>query len=307
MQEPQPGEAIATSLQSQPPFGFDIQTLLDAAAKPQMESISIKALQSGHLPVIMTPEGYKAQVLSDLPLTALEKHLAAPLRKSGRVVLHDVVSFIHYINQHKTEHTTSIFCDANYQESKVDLVAIFNDHGTDNTGWRDHTAAYSPVQSVEWQRWVGRNRKVFDQIEFASFIEDNLQDIATVEGMPSGTQMLEMSMNLEANQDSRFKSNIRLQSGGTELTFVQKEDDATLEKMKLFERFSIGIPPFFNGSAFRIDARLRYRVRDGKLNFWFELIREDKVLQAAAEEEITKIIEGTSLTVLQGNPRLNLK
>ncbi|MBI3146317.1 MAG: DUF2303 family protein, partial [Pseudogulbenkiania sp.] len=124
------------------------------------------------------------------------------------------------------------------------------------------------------------------------------------EGMPTGTQMLEMAMNLEANQDSRFKSNIRLQSGGTELAFVQKEDDATLEKMRLFERFSIGIPPFFNGSNFRIDARLRYRVRDGKLTFWFELIREDKVLQAAAEEEIAKIADATGITVLQGNPRL---
>lgn len=282
----------------------NIKTILDAAAKPHIEAIDIGALQSGKLPVLMVPQGYKAEVLKDLQLSQLEKHLPTPLRKRGKVVLHDSASFIHYVNQHQSAGVTSIYCDANYQESKVDLTAIFNDQGTNSTGWRDHTAAYSPLQSVEWKRWIGQNRKTFSQVEFALFIEDNLQDIASVEGMPTGTQMLEMAMNLEANQDSRFKSNIRLQSGGTELAFVQKEDDATLEKMRLFERFSIGIPPFFNGSNFRIDARLRYRVRDGKLTFWFELIREDKVLQAAAEEEIAKIAEATSLTVLQGNPRL---
>lgn len=282
----------------------NIKTILDAAAKPHIEAIDIGALQSGKLPVLMVPQGYKAEVLKDLQLQQLEKHLTTPLRKRGKVVLHDSASFIHYVNQHQAANVTSIYCDANYQESKVDLTAIFNDQGTHNTGWRDHTAAYSPLQSVEWKRWIGQNRKTFSQVEFALFIEDNLQDIASVEGMPTGTQMLEMAMNLEANQDSRFKSNIRLQSGGTELAFVQKEDDATLEKMRLFERFSIGIPPFFNGSNFRIDARLRYRVRDGRLTFWFELIREDKVLQAAAEEEIAKIADATGLIVLQGNPRL---
>ncbi|MCG8991789.1 YfdQ family protein [Laribacter hongkongensis] len=282
----------------------NIQTILDAAAKPYIESISIDGLQAGSIPVLMIPEGYKAEVLKDLQIH-IEKHLPVPLRKRGGVVLHDANSFVNYINTHKIDGITSIYCDADYQQSKVDLIAIFNDNGTNQTGWRDHTAAYSPIQSVEWARWTKKNRSTFTQVEFALFIEDNLQDIASVEGMPTGTQMLEMAMNLEANQDSRFKSNIRLQSGGTELAFVQKEDDATLEKMRLFERFSIGIPPFFNGSSFRIDARLRYRVRDGKLTFWFELIREDKVLQAAAEEEISKIAEATTLTVLHGNPRLN--
>ena len=282
----------------------NIQTILNAAAKPSVEIISLKTLQDGQLPVILTPEGYKADVLTSLKLQDLEKHLDKPLRKRGVVRLHDASSFIQYVNQHQQAGRSSVWCDADYQQSKVDLVAIFNDHGTDATGWRDHIALYSPLQSVEWKRWIGKNRQTFSQVEFALFIEDNLQDIASVEGMPTGTQMLEMAMNLEANQDSRFKSNIRLQSGGTELAFVQKEDDATLEKMRLFERFSIGIPPFFNGGAFRIDARLRYRVRDGKLTFWFELIREDKVLQAAAEEEITKIADATGTSVLQGNPRL---
>lgn len=299
MQDLQPGQ-LATIASAD-----NIQTILDAAAKPQIDTLSIKTLQDGQLPVILTPNGYTAKVLTDLQLSALEKHLDQPLRKRGTVRLHDAESFVQYVNQHQQPGITSIWCDADYQDGKVDLLAIFNDNGADATGWRDHVATYTPVKSVEWKRWNEFNRKSLSQSEFALFIEDNQKDIASIEGMPTGSQMLEMAMNLEANQDSRFKSNIRLQSGGVELAFVQKEDDATLAKMKLFERFSIGLPPFFNGASYRLDARLRYRIRDGKLSFWYELLREDKVLEDAARAEITTIGEQTGIKVLQGNPRLS--
>ena len=68
-------------------------------------------------------------------------------------------------------------------------------------------------------------------------------------------------------------------SGGVQMSFVQDDDNQTLEKMQLFERFSIGIPVFWNGDAYRLDARLRYRVREGVLKFWYELIRPEKCLK----------------------------
>lgn len=282
-----------------------VKTILDAAAQPRIESISLETLIDGHVPVILTPEGYKSQVLTspDL-LNALEHNLQAPLRKKCTVHLRSADSFIQYVNQHKVPEICSIWCDANFENSTAQLIAIFDDHGTTATGWRDHIALYDPVQSVEWKRWQSHDRKGFSQAGFAEFIEDNLPDIASVEGMPTATQMLEMATELEINQDSRFKSQVRLQSGGVELGFVQKEDDATLEKMRLFNQFSLGLPPFLNGSPFRLDARLRYRVKDGVLSFWYELIRPDLVFKAAAEEELAKIAESTGIAILQGDPRI---
>lgn len=104
------------------------------------------------------------------------------------------------------------------------------------------------------------------QAEFATFIEDNLADIAGSDGLPSGADMLRMSIDFEAKQDMRFKSALRLQSGGVDLAFVQQEDNGTLEKMKLFDRFAIGVPVFWGDAAYRVEARLRYRVREGKLS-----------------------------------------
>ena len=114
--------------------------------------------------------------------------------------------------------------------------------------------------------------------------------------------MLEMALTFEANQDMRFKSAIRLQNGGVQMSFVQDDDAQTLQKMQVFDRFSIGLPVFWNGDAYRIDARLRYRVRDGKLTFWFELIRQDKVLEAATQTLIGQIREKTGNPFFFGEP-----
>ena len=61
-------------------------------------------------------------------------------------------------------------------------------------------------------------------------------------------------------------------------------------------------PVFWNGDAYRLDARLRYRVRDGKLTFWFELIRQDKVLEAATQTLIAQIREKTGNPLFFGEP-----
>ena len=78
------------------------------------------------------------------------------------------------------------------------------------------------------------------------------------------------------------------------MSFVEQDDAQTLETMKMFDRFSIGLPVFWGGEAYRVDARLRYRVREGKLTFAYSLIREDKVLEAATKTLIEKVdVEGT--------------
>lgn len=229
---------------------------------------------------------------------------AKPRRKLASVRLNDADSFIDYIKRHGSMTDSTIWCIADYKAGKVNFTGVLNDHGEeeDQPAWRDHRAAFSPEFSEEWNRWVGMNKHVFNQAEFAAFIEDNLKDIAGTEGSPTGAQMLEMAVTFEANQDMRFKSAIRLQNGGVQMSFVQDDDAQTLQKMQVFDRFSLGFPIFWNGDAYRLDARLRYRVRDGKLAFWFELIRQDKVLEAATQTLIAQIREKTGNPFFFGEP-----
>ena len=245
---------------------------------------------------IAVPDGWR--------LEDTEKTELTPRRKVGKVAMTDADSFIGYVKRHGALANATIWCDANFTAGKVALTAILNDHGELEGAqeWRDHLATFVPVFSEEWKRWNGANKHAFNQAEFAAFIEENLKDIASVDGSPSGAQMLEMALSFEANQDMRFKSAIRLQNGGVQMSFVQDDDSQTLAKMQMFDRFSIGLPVFWNGDAYQIDARLRYRVRDGKLTFWFELIRQDKVLEAATKTLIEKIKAETGKPFFFGTP-----
>lgn len=273
--------------------------IADTLAREMKAPVEIISEAAGNLKRVALPPNW----------TFIEKDddaklLTAPRRKIAKVRLHDAESFIDYTKRHGSLTDSTVWCVADYLKGDVNFLSIINDHGEDESkpAWRDHCATFAPEFSEEWNRWVGMNKKSFTQADFASFIEDNLKDIAAVEGSATGAQMLEMALTFEANQDMRFKSAIRLQNGGVQMSFVQDDDAQTLQKMQVFDRFAIGLPVFWNGDAYRLDARLRYRVRDGKLAFWFELIRQDKVLEAATQTLIAQIREKTGNPFFFGDP-----
>jgi uncharacterized protein YfdQ (DUF2303 family) len=247
---------------------------------------------------LVRPARRQHQVLDD------DKVLDHPRRAKAAATAEDLDSFIGYLDRNATDETTTVWCKADMVAGLLRFTALLNDHdpGSGAAGWRDHTCSFEPRMSVEWKRWQSHDRKPFDQVAFATFIEDNRGDIASVEGMPTGAQMLEMALSMEATQDVRFKSAIRLANGGVQLQFVQDDDAQTLARMQLFERFSIGLPVFWNGDAYRLDARLRYRVRDGKVTFWYELERPDRVFESAARTLVDQVRERAGAPFFFGAP-----
>lgn len=242
------------------------------------------------------PDGWK--------LEDTERLMQVPRRKKASVALADEEGFVAYLKRHGSLASCTIWCDASYQQGKVGYTAIVNDHdaASDGQQWRDHLATFVPEQSVEWKRWNAKNKTPMPQIEFATFIEDNLADIASVEGMPTGTAMLQMTTNLEITQDSRIKSAVRLQSGGVRVEYIDDADDATAKYMEVFDTFALGLPVFWNGDAYQLQARLRYRLKEGKLSFWYELQRPDKALEDAAKTLTFRIRSLSGFPMYHGNP-----
>lgn len=263
----------------------EMKNLAETLAKEMKAPVEVIAGDSDVIRRLALPPGWTLVEKND------ETLLERPLRKKARVTLSDADSFIDYVARHGEAHDCTIWCDADYKAGKVGFTGILNDHGAaaNTPAWRDHRAKFTPEFSEEWVRWTAKNSVFFSQGDFAIFIENNLKDIASVDGSPSGSQMLEMALTFEANQDMRFKSAIRLQSGGVSMSFTQDDDAQTVQKMQVFDRFTLGFPVFWNADAYQVDARLRYRVRDGKLTFWYELIRADKVLEAATKTLIEHI------------------
>ncbi|OGS99808.1 MAG: hypothetical protein A3K04_02370 [Gallionellales bacterium RBG_16_56_9] len=271
----------------------------DTASEARAQ-MPIEIISNGDIKRVALPPSWNLVEKDD------ERLLDKPRRKRADVRLHDVASFTDYIKRHGSLADSTLWCQANYEGGKVEFIAILNDHGEVHTAaaWRDHIAKFAPEYAEEWKRWNAAHKQLFTQPEFAAFIEENIKDIVggTTDGLPTGGEMLEMALSFEANQDFRFKSAIRLQSGGIQMSFTQTDDSQTLAKMKMFERFAIGIPVFWNGDAYRIEARLRYRVREGKLTFWYELIRQDKTLEAATKTIIQLIKDNSGTPLFFGDP-----
>jgi uncharacterized protein YfdQ (DUF2303 family) len=254
-------------------------------------------------PFVVIPDGFG---LKDIEFT-----LPAPLRKTANVILADSSSFIHYTKKHGSLDECVIYAKIKHELNEFVLTAVINDHGSDKPQWRDHRCILIPELSVEWKRWTGKNKSVMTQNEFAAFLEDNLPDIATIENMPSGSDILKMALEFEANNDKKFRSKTNLQSGGYSIEFVDEENHDTRATMKVFERFTIGIP-VFDGSknAYPVEARLKYREnegklsceKEGKLSFWYEIIRQDRIFKAAIADELLAIKNETGFPILYGIP-----
>jgi uncharacterized protein YfdQ (DUF2303 family) len=218
----------------------------------------------------------------------LEKLAPSPRRIRANASAHDLASFVHYVRRFANE-TSLVWVNLNPETNALALRAQLDDNSRFGPSWREHSVTFSPSLSVEWRRWNNADAKAMAQVEFATFIEDNLVDITSKEGLPSGADMLKMALEFEARQDQRLKSHARLMNGGIQLEYISDDDAATVTRMQLFDRFQIGIPVFWGGDRWSLDARLRYRAREGKVSFWFELIRPDRVHEAAARALIQQL------------------
>ena len=232
----------------------------------------------------------------------LESTLANPRRTTATAKFSDMTSFLAYVERHASDGSVT-WCNFNPQTFELAFTAVIDEHIKGTAGWRAHKATFSPAMSAEWQAWIATDRKALSQTAFAEWIQEHDSDITASEGLPSSLQMLDMATNFVMNEDRQFKSAVRLQSGGFNLTYITNPDEGTTEAMRLFEKFAIGIPVFQGiPAAWGITARLKYRNPGGKLSFFYELVRADRVHEAAAKELIAAVKDGLgAVPLLLGN------
>lgn len=234
-----------------------------------------------------------------------------PTLQNGNVQLTAADSFIHYVNLHKRPDSL-IYANG---DNSAKFVAVLNEHNAysdeayivakgDAAGengifaqHRDFRATLTLEWSQEWKTWKGSNRKPATQLDFANFIEENLDDLIE----PTGSEMLTTVLEFQAAKDGRFNSKANLQNGSVEFVYV---DQVTQESGKLTmpTTITINIPVIKHSAPRPITARLKYRVKESQLHIWYEIIRayrvEDDAIQAVADT----IAQTTGLPVLHGNP-----
>lgn len=275
------------------------ETLARELPKPELLFIDTPNAEEamGSVSHVALPKGFTLQALDN------EKLLAHPRRTVATAALADSDSFCDYVKRH-AEPRSVVWCAFNPVSYAVSFTAVIDEHH-DRPGWRAHKATFAPTLSQEWQVWTRNDKQSKSQVAFAEFLEQNEPDIAALEGYPSSLQMMTMAQNFEARQDQRIKSSVRLQSGGIQLEYVADADKGTIERMSVFDKFCIGIPVFWTTPkpdapevAYRVKARLRYRVKEGAVTFHYELIRPDQTHQLATLALIAAVKAGIGETPL---------
>ena len=271
------------------------ETLAEVLPKATMvSSISpptgVQGLSIAHYAV---PKGVEVKEIK----VDLENLLAAPRATRAHAKLAGPADFLAYVARHALPNTV-VWCDFNPQSFKLKFTAVIDEHALSTPAWRRHTAELDPMMSSEWKVWKDTwDRKSMPQTPFAEFLQENAEAITSTAdsakaGFPTALQMLAMATNFVHNEERSLKSSVRLNSGGVRLTYIADADKGTTDEMAMFERFQIGIPVFHGAGAWAIDARLKYRNNSGKLSFHYELVRADRVHQAAAEALIESVRSG---------------
>lgn len=262
------------------------------------ESNSVKTiLAAGHqlaqpleiegVPALIVPPGATVETFGHL--------LANPNHLQATITAASVPGFLAYWNRFAGSHSTIFVSD----ESGLFTGILDYHYAPVSPEWCNHIVTYKCPRSQEWKDWTAKSGQGMNQEEFARFIEDHIPEIVE----PAGAELLEIATTLQAKKHVDFKSGVRLDNGAVQFTYNEEIDGkaGVTGQLKIPERIKLGIQPFHNGERYELTARFRYRITQGKLIMWFDLIRPHRILEdavAGVEKQITDGI--TAGHVIQG-------
>lgn len=254
---------------------FDLNTLIDMA---KLTAVPTK-LESTE-----THATYAVQPGIDLKSVDLETGHPHPKRKRGRVQVFDAASFNAVIAENDDAGSIAIYINRDASAPKI--IAVLNGNGDTGPGWADFRAEIVFRFTPQWQRWAAIDGKMLSQVEFAEFIEDNLADIVT----PAGAEMLEIAQYLSATRSTDFKSANRLRDGRVQFQNIENiEAKVGAGETEVPETITIGIAPVFGLPPYRMEARFRYRITNGKLTLGVKLQRIEATMEAVVNDMVNGV------------------
>lgn len=252
-------------------------------------SQSQEILGSHHL---VLPTGYTHRDITG----AVAAAQPTPLRKAGEVQLHDMGSLLAMLADQGQAAGGYVYADIDIRR----ITAVFNDHRDQAAGWRDHRAYFEAKFTPEFDLWMKYNRQPRGQTEFAEFIEDNFADITE----PAAQQLLDVATTIQAKTDISFSSAKRLHDGQTQLGYTETIDARAGANgaLQIPKEFAIGVRIFRNGTGYKLRARLKYRLGNGQVKFWYELDRPERAIEDAFGGYVAALVEKSNYQVLLGKP-----
>lgn len=269
--------------------------------------------------ILILPQGMEATSIKEY----LDEYRDFPERVQGTAHLTELASFVAHVNRFK-DSASAIFADTKPGAPK--LLAVLDYHDAkdgdrdEEARWCDHHAEYAFPLSPEWQEWNRLNKAEMSQEQFAAFIEGRILEIGDPAAIREGTKptvekltrlgvnlappdaLMALARGLHVRVGQTVINAHNLQTGETELTFKEEHKDVNGEALKVPNAFLVEVPVFKLGAVYQLVARLRYRVREQRVTYWYELHRTDLVFDHAVREAAETARKETGLPLFFGTP-----
>jgi uncharacterized protein YfdQ (DUF2303 family) len=262
--------------------------------------IAVKTVEGGNTPFALVPDGFQTVSLAEFVQNDRSER---PYRIKQNVEVWDAASFVEYFLKFRDD-DSRVFADVNaatvtalidYHEGRIAVEGIESHAAAPR--WGSHKLTLALKKSAEWLLWISQNKKAMDQDTFATFIEDNAPDI----NEPSAATMKEIATDLHETQDLTFASKAVGPNGSAKLTY-SNEVKTTFGKAAATvpESFKVAIPVYTGGGLVQLVARLRTRVNNGKVSFWYDLLRADAAERAAFDHARGEIGSAIGSQIISG-------
>jgi uncharacterized protein YfdQ (DUF2303 family) len=242
-----------------------------------------KAVFSTGPQILPTPEGRQFLVMPEgmqhLDVTPKNGERTLPPDHTRQTVtLQTLASLTAYGVKFRTD-TTTLFGDVDHNT----IVAPIDYHGADKASLVAHVAKLVLPYSVEWKTWNDVDGKLMDQLTFARFIEENIDDIVD----PTGADLLEAVSDIRSAQAAEFKGRIKTGSDNIDFDYSEATELSTRPGgLVLPKRLHLSIPVYFGDSSVSVIANLRHKVEGGKLSLGVALHRKEHVRQAQFQQHV---------------------
>jgi uncharacterized protein YfdQ (DUF2303 family) len=282
-----------------------VQSLIEAG-KQLAAPKEVQTLPGNPVPFIIN-DG----VVKPLPELIFNDHAERPERIKGTVRVFDPDSFTSYYSRF-ADLDSRIFAD----DAKRSVTAVLDYHEAndrvpragdaaaviDNVTmprWGQHRVVLEMRHSEEWSTWIGANNKQMTQQQFSEFLEQNSIDIVD----PKPAAIVEIARDLSGTTEVEFGAGLRMQDGQVRFKYTeQTKTSVGADQVTVPGEFVLGIPVFVGGNPGRVRALLRYRCKEGKLTFWYTLVRPEAYVRDAFAAARDLIARNLAVTIINGVP-----
>lgn len=273
-----------------------------------------------HTPHIVDAKGTDGLIFypSDMSVKKLKDFIDAerlmPETLKGTTALHTCDSFIDFANRYKSDNS-AIF----YNKTRQEITCVFDCATKEQTSFEKHKAIYAFPFSKELKSWQQNNGEAMSQIDFAYFIEKNVLDLSEPPVMDKESdalkeirmrcgglyatvnKMMELSKGIAVRADEKATIKHDLNTGEATVQFSSEHTDINGNTVKVPNMFVIVIPVLEGGKAYQLPCRLRYRLNNGSVRWWYDVINLDKAIELAVDEELATIKERVELPLFYGD------